>query len=373
MPTIDYRLFFNDAPAKQDQLDMVDSIEIEQDVDMAWEARLEIPLCSSDSGKWAKEDDKILADFGRVRVEVKIGKDSFVPLIDGPIVGFDNNMSSEPGQSTLNVRVQDDSVLLNRVEKIDSFKDKTDDQIAKRVFQSIPEIASVKTDPVSPPDAKLPLVEVQHGTAMQILRALAKRQNMHAYVLPGSKPGQSIGVFKKYPTTKDGLPDMILLGADRNIGRFEVKNRATQAGKTVGYAVSITDKKVVKKTSSFKRLDLLGPDQAVKSDQDAGTYLLPPDLVDSVDLDSAVQAKTDATSYQFEASGFLYTECYRKVLTPYRLVTATGVNGRLSGDYVVIGVTHTLNRETYKQTFKLLRNARSAGAGASTGPLDKVF
>jgi hypothetical protein len=372
MPTIDYRLFFNNAPAKQDQLDMVESIEIEQDVDMAWEARLEIPLCSSDTGKWAKEDDKILADFARVRVEVKIGKDAFVPLIDGPIVGFDNNMSSEPGQSSLTVHVHDDSVLLNREEKLATFEDKTDDQIAKKVFQSIPEIASVKTDPVPPANGKLPSVEVQHGTAMQILRALAKRQNMHAYVLPGSKPGQSVGVFKKYPTTKDGLPDMILLGADRNIGRFEVKNRATQAGKTVGYAVPITDKKVVKKTSSFRRVDLLGPEEAEKSDN-TGTYLLPPDLVDSVDLDSAVQAKTEATSYQFEASGFLYTECYGKVLTPYRLVTASGVNGRLSGDYVVIGVTHSLNRETYKQTFKLLRNARSAGTGASPGPLGKVF
>ncbi len=373
MPTIDYKLFFNSAPARQDQLDRVESIEIQQDIDMAWEARLEIPLCSSDSGKWAMEDDKILADFGRVRVEVRIGKDGFVPLIDGPIVGFDSNMSSEPGQSSIQVRVQDDSVLLNRHETLDAFKGKSDDAIARQVFQSIPEIASVQVDTVPPPDTQLPPVTVQRGTGIEILRSLARRQNMHAYVLPGPKEGKSIGVFKKYPTTKDGLPDLVLLGADRNIGRFEVKNRATQAGKTVGYAVSITDKKIVKKTSSFKRLDLLGSDQAVNSEKDAGTYLLAPDLVDSVDLDAAVQAKTDATSYQFEASGDLFTECYGKVLAPYRLVTVTGVNGRLSGDYVIIGVVHTLNRETYKQTFKLLRNARSAGAGAQTGPLDKVF
>lgn len=373
MPTIDYKLFFNNAPAKQDQLDSVESIEIEQDVDMAWEARLEIPLCSSDSGKWAKEDDKILADFGRVRVEVKIGKDSFVPLIDGPIVGFDNTMSSEPGQSSLKLRIQDDSVLLNREETLDSFKDKTDDEIAEKIFKSIPDIPSVKKDSVPRPDAKLTPVEIQHGTGIQLLRALAKRQHMHAYVLPGSKPGQSIGMFKKYPTTKDGLPNMILLGAGRNISKLEVKNQATKAGKTVGYSVSITDKKTVKKTSSFQRLDLLGSEKAEKSNKNTGTYLLPADLVDSVDLDAAVQAKTDAASYQFEASGSLYTECYGKVLTPYRLVTVTGVNGRLSGDYVVIGVTHTLNRWSYKQAFKLLRNALSAGAGGSTGLLEKVF
>jgi hypothetical protein len=373
MPTIDYKLFFNNSPASQEQLDSVESIRIEQKVDAAWQATLEIPVCASDSGNWAKEDDRILADFGRVRVEVKIGKDRFVPLIDGPIVGFDNNMDSQPGQSSITVRVQDDSVLLNRDEDLGSFRDKTDDQIARALFQSIPEIASVKVDSVPPPDSKLPTVEMQHATSMELLRKLAKRQNMHAYVLPGSKPGESIGVFQKYPTTKDGLPDLILLGPDRNIARFDVKNQAAQPGKTVGYSVSITDKKVVKKTSSFQRLDLLGSDPASKSNKDAGTYLLPADLIDSVDLDSAVQAKTDSASYQFEATGQLLTECYGKVMSPYRLVTATGVNGRLSGDYVVTSVVHSLNRYTYQQSFNLLRNARSAGTGASSGPLGKVF
>ncbi len=373
MTPIDYRLFFNDAPAKQDQLDMVESIENQQDIDMAWEAKLEIPLCSSDSGKWAKEDDKILAEFARFRIEVKVGKGGFVPLIDGPMVAFDNNMSSEPGQSSLSVRVHDDSVLLNRDEKIDAFKGKTDDEIARAIFRSIPQITSIQTDPVPPADTKLQPVVIQRGTGIEILRLLAKRRNMHAYVLPGPKAGQSVGVFKKFPTTKDGLPDLILLGPDRNISKFDVKNRATQAGKTVGYSVSLTDKKVVKKTSSFQRLDLLGSNPPLKKEKDAGTYLLPPDLVDSVDLDSAVQAKTDASSYQFEASGMLYTECYGKVLTPYRLVTARGVNGRLSGDYIITGVTHSLNRESYTQTFKLRRNARSAGAGGAPSPREKLF
>lgn len=373
MPTIDYKLFFNNAPAKQDQLDSVESIRVEHGVDKPCAATLEIPVCASDSGRWAKEDDQILADFGRVRVEVRIGKDAFVPLIDGPIVGFVNHMSSQPGESSITVRVQDDSVLLNHHETLDSFKG-TDDEIARAIFPSIPEIDPVvKFDAVPPNKSKLPSEERQRGTAMELLRKLAKRQDMHAYVLPGPNLGEkSIGVFQKYPTTKDGLPDLILLGPDRNIARFEVTNEGTQPGKTVGYSVSITDKKVVKKTSTFQRLDLLGSEPATKSDN-TGTYLLSADLVNSVDLDSAVQAKTDAASYQFEASGELFTECYDKVLTPYRLVTVTGVNGRLSGDYVITNVVHTLNRYTYQQTFKLLRNARSAGAGALSSFFEKKY
>src|ERR1700730_13469649 len=129
MPSIEYRLFFNNQPAKQAQLDLVESMEVEQDVDIAWEARLEVLLCTSDAGKWLLEDQKILDDFGRVRIEVKIGKDPFVPLIDGSIIGFENRLSAEPGQSTATVHIHDDSVLLNREEAVEFFGDKTDDQI----------------------------------------------------------------------------------------------------------------------------------------------------------------------------------------------------------------------------------------------------
>jgi hypothetical protein len=352
MPSIEYRLFFNNTPAKQEQLDLVEAITVQQDVDMAWEGKLEIPICADESGKWREEDSRILEDFARVRVEVRIGTDPFVPLIDGPIVGFESTMASEPGGSRVTVRVHDDSVLLNREESVELFKGK------------FPEIAAVEADPVPPQQTKLKPIEVQRGTAMTILRALAKRHDMHAYVLPGPTPGKSIGVFKKFPTTGDGLPDFVLLGPDRNIGKFEVDNKATTPGKTVGYTVSITDKKSVTKTSQFRKLDLLGKEKSFKEEKKAGTYLLPPDMIDAVDLDAAVQAQTSASSYQFKATGDLQTDCYGKPLTPYRIVTA---------NYVVVGVTHTLNRWTYKQEFKLLRNARSSGAGGGGGLLEKVL
>jgi hypothetical protein len=372
MPTIEYRMFFDNEPATQDQLDTVEAVTVEQDVDMAWEARLEIPLCTDASGKWSGEDEPILADFGRVRLEVKVGPGKFVPLIDGPVVGFDSSMSSEPGQSRLVVLVHDDSVLLNREEKVETFEGKADHEIARKVLKSIPEIATVDVDDTRPQPIKVRPVEIQRGTGIELLRALARRQDMHAYVLPGPAPGKSIGAFKKLPTRGDGLPDMVLTGPDRNIRRFDVKNEATRPGRTEGYAISLTDKKVVKRTSSFRKVDRLGKEPGLAKEADAGTYLLPPDLVDSVDLEAAVQAGTNASSYQFEASGALLTECYGEVLTPYRVVTATGVNGRLSGDYVVTGVTHRLTRAAYEQTFRLLRNARSSGAGGGGG-LPDIF
>lgn len=371
MPSIEYRLFFENKPAKQEQLDLVESIEVEQDVDMAWEARLQIPLCTDDAGKWQQEDQKILDDFGRVRVEVKIGKDSFVPLIDGPIVGFENRMSAEPGQSTMTVRVHDDSVLLNREERVEFFGDKTDDEIAKILFKSVPEIASVQTDAVPPLDGGLEIKRVRRATPIGYLRRLARLRNMHAYVLPGKEPGKSIGVFKKFPTAKDGLPDMILSGADRNIASFLPRNHSTKPGQAQAFSVSLKDGKVVKKASSAGNTDRTGDKPGI-ADSKAGSYLLPPESGLGADLESAVQAQSDRASYQFEVSGDLYTECYGKPLSPYRIVTARGVNSKLSGDYIITSVRHSLDRNAYKQSFRLIRNAVS-GSGGGGGLLGKIF
>jgi len=229
----------------------------------------------------------------------------------------------------------------------------------------------VQADTVPPLD-DAGVQRVRRGTAITYLRRLAKLRNMHAYVLPGSDLGKSIGVFKKYPTAKDGLPDMILTGPDRNIGSFNIRNMGTEPGTAVSFSVSLSDAKVVKKTSDANQTDRTGEKAAEKA-PNAATYLLRPDDASAADLDSAVQARSDRSSYQFEVTGDLYTECYGKPLTPYRLVTVKGVNGKLSGDYIVTSVKHVLNRDTYKQAFGLTRNAVSAGTGSPSGPLGKVL
>ena len=145
MPETAYRLYVNNAPATREQLDQVEEITVEQSVDMAWEARLEIPICTDDQGRWSGEDDDFLAAFSRLRVEVKVGG-GYVPLIDGPVVGYDSRMSSEPGQSAITLMVQDDSVYLNRSESLESFDDLLDHEIATRIFDDTREIAETDVE-----------------------------------------------------------------------------------------------------------------------------------------------------------------------------------------------------------------------------------
>ncbi len=367
MPIAEFRLFFDNDPAKREQLDRVDKITVEQEVDMAWEARIEMPVCVDEKGIWKGEDEGFMESFSRVRVEIRVGGDPFVALIDGPIVGYDNNKSSEPGQSSIILMVRDDSVYLNREEQLARFEDMADHEIAAQLFGEAEQIASTDIDDTPRPAGNLMPVVIQRGTSMQILRALARRQGMHAYVLPGEEPGQSIGCFKSFSTEAAGLPPLILLGTDRNIERFNVAQDAQSPSRVQAFRLSITDKVVMSSTSSFRDLDLLGPEHAFEDDTKVGTQISIPGLGSSVDLDRRVTAEADRASYAFEATGSVLAGCYRGVLQPYRVVSVRGVNDRLGGDHLINTVTHTLTRSEYSQSFALKRNARSEGPGGDAG------
>lgn len=363
MPDIQYRVFFDNDPATREQLDSIEEITVEQEVDMAWEARITIPMCVDEDGNWQGEDEDFMRSFARVRVEIRIGEEPFVPLIDGPIVGFDSQASSEPGRSSITLLVHDDSVYLNREETVSRFENLLDHEIASQIFQQFAEIASTDIEVTPASGSALPPVEVQRGTAIQLLRSLAKRQGMHAYVLAGDSPGKSMGVFKSFPIETDGLPALMLLGSDRNIETFDVTNNAQSPSNVQASTLSVTDKVVTTRTSSFRDIELLGEEGEFETESEAATQLLPPNQGQSVDLDQAVAAEAEKSSYAYEATGSVLGFCYPGVLQPYLLVTVKAGNTPLSGDYLINTVTHILNRSNYSQSFSMKRNAKSATNG----------
>lgn len=366
--TIYYRMFFNNNPATREQLDRVEEITVEQEIDMAWEARMQIPIATDDQGNWTGEDEDFLAEFTQVRIEIQIGDSEFVPLIDGCIVESGDLMSSEPGQSMKTVIVQDDSIRLNRDDRIFRFENLLDHEIASQLFEEIEQIDTTQIEN-TPPNSSLRPVVVQRGTAMQLLRSLARRQGMHAYVLPGEEPGQSIGCFKSFPTQTDGLPPLILLGAERNVAEFNPSNNAQHPAKVTASVLNIFDKTITQRTSDLGKLDLLGEETTFAGEGNTATQILSPGYSDAVDLDQAVTAEALRSSYSTEATGSVLNETYSAILTPYQVVSVCGANQRHSGDYLIRKVTHSLTRSVYSQSFTLQRNARSSGSSAGLANL----
>lgn len=363
MPACEFRLYFNNRPASREQLDRVEEITVEQEMDLAWEARLQIPLCVDEHGNWRGGGEDVLQPFSRLRVEVKVGDRPFVPLIDGPVVSHDHDRSAQPGQSTLTLVVQDDSFYLNRQEDLVQFQGRADHEIAEELFR-IPQIAATDIDRTPPAAGTRQPVTVQRGSAIQVLRSLARRQGMHAYVLAGNQPGQSVGCLKELPTEPGDLPPLILMGSERNIGNFKVERDAASPAVFQAFALDISNKTVLRSRSRFRDLNILGPEPGFASEADTATLLSLPFLGDTVDLDRRVAAEASRANYNLEATGQVMANCYPGVLQPYRVVSVRGVDDRLSGNYLITRATHTLNRSQFSQSFTMKRNALSAGAAS---------
>ena len=119
MSTVEYKMWFDGTSATQEQLDKLDEIVVDQVVDRAWEARIKIPVCVNNDGKWEGENEAWMKAFTRIRLEVNPGNGTFVPLIDGPVVAFNSERTAIPGKSNVIVVVHDDSALLDRTAKVD--------------------------------------------------------------------------------------------------------------------------------------------------------------------------------------------------------------------------------------------------------------
>jgi hypothetical protein len=281
-------------------------------------------------------------------------------------------MSSQPGQSSQTVLVQDDSVYLNRNAEIERFDDQADHEVARTLFSRASQIASFQIEETRQHGTSRSRSTVQRGTPMHLLRELARRHGMHAYVLPGEQPGQSIGAFKKLPREGQRLPDLVLVGKDRNVAAFHVAANLQQPSTVRTFSLDVTDKTVAEATSSFRNLELLGDQAALAHDDQAATRLAEPGTDDAADPSERVDGAADRDSFAFSATGSVLSGCYTGVLTPYRLVRVCGVDTRLTGDYVIKRVSHQLTRSEYTQSFEFLRNAVARGQ-SSAGLLAGIF
>lgn len=358
-PVSEYRIYLDNNPATMDELELFSEIKIDQAVAMATEAELHIDIGADDAGNWSDMEEDFAQPFKRVRVEVKVREDDFVPLIDGPIVAQQFELSASPNSSKMVLVVQDDSVLLNQEEQVELFENQSPDEIARDLFQRYG--LRAETDSVSVPAGGLKRFIVQRGTAMQLLRELARRHGMFVFVKPGANPGSSIGLFKRPTFAASDYPELLLMGADRNINHFSAQLDALRPTKARADNVDITNQDLISSETNSSDIPPQG-DTAVHDLIDVGQTLLARTREEIVDLDAATTAAVNHSSWAYSADAEVAADNYSAVLSPYTVITVTGTGGNLSGDWLICHVTHHIKDDGYKQQFTLRRNARSEGA-----------
>lgn len=351
-----FRVWFGAHEASTDDLARIEEIEVTQELDRFWEARIRMTMCLDAQGRWQHRPDTVAAPFSRVRVELDPGNGSFVPLIDGPVARFESRLDSQPGRSTATFAVRDDSVLLDREQGTEVFRDRTDSQVAEALLRSVDAIAEVRTSP--PTNATHPIT-TRRGTRLTLLAQLAHANARRAYVLPGSVRGQSIGCFLPDPAEADAsLPALKLIGDSRNLVDATIEEDSESPERSQGATLRLSDGQVASFQSSAADLDISG-DVPVLPDGDAPSRLLPPADALREDLADATRRRARDAAYAFKLTSRVVPGCYAAVLSPYRKVRVECGSTPYSGTYLLTKVVHRITPSLYVQHFEARSDGRT--------------
>lgn len=193
-----FRVWFGERAASEDELARIEEIEVTQEMDAFWEARLRMALCLDANGRWLHWPGDTAQAFSRVRVEIDIGNGRFVPLIDGPLVNIDAALDAQPGRSTATMVVRDDSAFLDRDEEVEPpFENRRHSEVVEELFGRFEQIVDTRIE------ATTATVETttRRGTVLQFMRELAQLNDRHAYVLPGDDGRRASAVSCRIPKT----------------------------------------------------------------------------------------------------------------------------------------------------------------------------
>jgi hypothetical protein len=343
-----FRVWFGATEASEDDLARIEEIEVTQEIDKFWEARLRTTMCLDAQGRWQHRPETVAAAFSRVRVELDPGNGSFVPLIDGPVSNFESKLDSQPGRSTATFSVRDDSVLLNREEGTEIFRDLTDSQVADQVLRSIDEIDDTRIEATA---ASHP-VTTRRETKLLFLEKLASVNERRVYVLPGAEPGKSIGCFLPDPPVPTGeLPALRLIGDDRNLSDATIEEDSEAPERTHGSTLRLSDGVVASFEASSSDLRIDGDRPAVPPGTEP-LRLLPPAAALHEASEEAATAQAREAGYAFKLTSSVIPGCYAAVLTPYVKVRIECGSTQYSGSYLITKVVHRITPSLYSQSFE---------------------
>ncbi len=367
MPELRFRVYLGGNPATVEDLALIEEITVEQTEDAAWEARIAMALCLDEQGNWKRQDEINLRPRTQVRIELKIGKADFKPLIDGPIVSLDTAMDSRPGRSTATIVVHDDSTWLNLTSSPFSTDGHTDEELARQLFldESEGHIATAEIE--IPPDSAPPSLGptfAQLGTPMQMLRHLAERNGCRAYVLPGPTPGSSIGCIKPDPEDPESLSPLVLLGSGRNLAEVTANEDPDSSERTVAHALRFSDQQIVSYTTQASDETLLSDEPAAP---DAPERVLPPGSGESEDAAASARARARRRNFPVSFSGSLLTGCYPDLLLPREKVALRAGGARNSTVLLLTRVTHRITPSIYAVDFEGRGNSLAQLQASSSG------
>jgi hypothetical protein len=281
-------------------------------------------------------------------------------LIDGIITQHEMVLSNEPGRSILDVKGEDISARLDLEEKKKTFANQKDSDIVGTILRDYatyglrPDVK--QTDDTPSESERKP---TQHGTDLEYVQALARKNGFVFYVEPTDVPGFTTAHWG--PDKRQGASQPALtmnMGAATNVDQPMVF-RFDALG-PVAPQLSIiepTTKRAIPVPLPASLNPSLSSQAAspLRKTQSSSTA--------NLSLSEAVLRALSAsmgTGDAVVATGEIDAVRYGRVLRARRPVEVRGAGRTYDGTYYVQRVTHRIRRGQYKQSFTLKREGRGA-------------
>lgn len=357
MTAVSYTLLINSTPAGSDLLEALQQIEVEEHASLAGMLRLKFAIgISQDGGSWQIIDDEPFARLTPISLLVSVGTGLPTPLINAYVIENNLEFSNEPGQSTLNVMAMDATILMNLEEKTRAWPNMADSDIASLIFGEYGFIPDV--DSTQPLRQESDLTTMQHGSDIQFLRQLARRNGYECYVETNTLTTLTEGHFHlpRLDQTPQGTLS-VSMGDATNVNSLHARFDMIQPTTAEASGLAIGSQADQSATISSASLTDLGRTSALNGGQQRVRLLSRTGLAETGELQTQVQAAVDESTWAITAQGDLDTTTFGDVLRARCPVLVRGAGQQFSGTYYVDSVQHLITSDTYTQQFSLRRNA----------------
>ena len=308
----------------------------------------------------------LLKPFNRVIVMVTFGPVPSV-LMDGIITRQELNPGDQPGTSTLTIKGEDVSVMMDREDKSAEHPAQPEPVIAMKLIATYAQYGLIPI--VIPPaaiDAPIPIerIPVQQGSDLEYLRTLAARHGYVFYVMPGPAPFTNFAYWG--PPIRVGMPQRALtvnMGPETNAKIEEARTDAGGPAMVEGEVQDrSTNQKVPVRTFASLRPPLAAFPSWLVDFQNNRKEEFRESGVGAAQALARAQGTTERTSDTVKVAGELDAGRYGGVLRARGLVGVRGAGYLYDGFYYVKQVTHKLAVGAYSQRFELTRE----GVGSTT-------
>jgi phage protein D len=327
------------------------SVEVELDDELPSMFRLRFPLLRRADGTWTYIDDERLRTWAKVGIDVALDG-GFEQLITGYVTHVKPAFDPDPTKCVLDVWGLDRSVLLDREDRLMTWPNKKDSDIATDLFSHYGFSSDVQDTEVVHDEAVSTIV--QRETDWQFLNRLAKRNGFACWV------EGNMGHFEK--PRLDRRPQAVLavqFGDETNVDRFSLEVNALTPANVALYQIERNTKTIVTATvdsSDERQLGKVGAVPArgivqglVVLGQTASTGA--PEMV------GLCTATFEQQKWFVTGRGEIAANKLGVVLRPRGTATVKGVGETYSGTYLVTHVTHAFSYDGYIQRFEVKRNA----------------